>query len=124
MADDLIPAPPVELKAAGKRLWLEAVAAFDFSFAERVRLEAAAHEADEIVRLQRALARAPTLTTGSAGQKVTHPLFASLIAHRAALSRLLGELGIASAAAGEDAGLERSSAGRAMARQRWGKRGA
>ena len=119
-----IPLPPARLRAAGRKLWCDAVRDFDFTFAERVRLASAAHLEDEIHRMETALAKTKTLVPGSMGQERPNPLFAELRAHRAAQSKLLGELVIDDAIGSTDAGLARSSAGRKMAGIRWHGRGA
>ena len=81
---------------------------------EDALLVAAAHTADEIERLESALAEVDPVVTGSKGQERAHPLIAEVRAHRLALRALLGSLHLAEPE-GENAG----HAGRQLARERW-----
>jgi hypothetical protein len=85
-------------------------------------LVAACRTQDEILRLERALAKAKPIVEGSKGQARPHPLYAEVRAHRLVFKQLLAAVGLEE---GESQyGTARSSAGRRLARQRWGQRGA
>ena len=63
-----------------------------FTDAQTAVLEQACALADELARLEAALAVAPVLTTGSLGQERAHPLFAETRATRALLAQLIKQL--------------------------------
>ena len=109
---------PSHLKAAGRRFWDEVLDDFEVGPDELRLLEAACRTIDELGRLEVALRDAPTLTSGSMGQTVVHPLFGEVRAHRTTLVRLVKALGIVEAVQ-EEAGT-RSSAARKLASARWG----
>ena len=114
---------PAGLGAPGRKLWSEVTAAYDLRPDEERMLAAACRTATELDELEKALDKAPVVTEGSQGQVRPHPLFAEVRAHRLALRQLLVAVGIEEAGTG-DAGVTRSHAGRQLARQRWGQRGA
>lgn len=110
------------LGRAGRRLWRDVTGGFELRPDELVALEQACRSVDELVRLEAALASAPTLTVGSAGQTVVHPLFAAVAAHRKVVGHLLDAVGLAVV---DQPVLTPSQTGRALARARWsGSRGA
>ena len=114
-----IPTPP-GLDIAGARLWKAIRSEWRLRPDEEVLLLGACHTADELERLEAALADAPLMVEGSQGQLRANPLIAEARQHRLALRQLLGALGIAEA---ESDPATRSDAGRRLARQRWGTRG-
>jgi hypothetical protein len=81
-------------------------------------LKEAALLLDELGALQKGLDGAKTLTPGSRGQLRVNGLYGEIRGHRLALVRVMGALGLADADV--DSGLRKSSAGRALARKRWG----
>lgn len=113
------PRCPGGLNTAGRRLWRAVTHAFELRADELELLAAAARLADEIVTLEEALSAGPAMVSGSKGQTKPNGLYSEVRAHRLALARLLAQLGLA--AAEEDAGQKRSSAGRRLARQRWNR---
>ena len=113
------PRAPAKLGAAGVRLWRSVAKRYELTLSELTLLEGAAKLTDEIVRLEKALANAPTLITGSAGQEKVHPAFAELRAHRLALARLMQALDLDGAE--RDAA---SAAGRHLAHARHRGKGA
>lgn len=114
---------PVKLKAAGRTLWRSVSDSYELREDERQALEAACRTLDELRRLEEALADAPVVVKGSKGQTRTNPLFAEVRAHRLTLRQLLRSIGLVDEEGG-GAGYTRSSAGSALARQRWGQSGA
>ena len=112
------PKRPVNLRAAGRRLWDAVLPDYELDPAELRALEAACRTLDELGRLEREIRKSPTLTVGSTGQVVVHPLFGEVRAHRTVLARLLREVGLAQAE--EDLLGHSSAAGRALVRHRWG----
>lgn len=118
------PEPPKTLGPAGRALWIDIRRDWDLRPDEERMLLAACSTADELARMEEALASADPVVSGSKGQDRAHPLIAEVRAHRLALRAFLDSLGItdAQASAGDDAA-ERSHAGRQLARQRWSRRG-
>ena len=117
------PGPPADLEAAGRELWRSITATYELRADELRLLTEACRTVDELERLRAALADAEPVVAGSKGQVRPHPLIAEIRAHRLALRGLLASIGIedADAEAG-DGEAQRSAAGRALARQRWGGR--
>jgi hypothetical protein len=113
------PRAPAGLLLRGRRLWRSLVGAFQFRDDELTVLEQACRLLDEITTLEGALSAASAVVAGSRGQLRTHPLYGEVRAHRLALGRLLGQLGLAGADAA-DAGSRKSHQGRSLARLRWG----
>ena len=109
---------PMGLRAAGRRLWTTTLEAFEPTEEEAVLLEAAARQLDELRDLEKALRGAPVMVVGSRNQERVNPLFAEVRAHRLALARLLGVLGLeADESAGN--GTTRSGEARKLALLRW-----
>ena len=123
---------PDGLLAGGRQMWDDIMAAYELRFDERRILEDACHEVDLIDRLERALRKAPLQVDGSMGQPVSNPLIQEIRQHRNTLAGLLAKLKLADTGAGEDEAPQagdvvsatRSTAARAAANARWGRRGA
>ena len=111
------PRPSAGLGQSGRALWRSVVDAFELRSDELVILESAARLRDEIIILEEALAEAPVTVIGSQGQERVNPLFAEARSHRLAVQRLLASLGLNDADAD---GSAKSTAGRRLARTRWG----
>lgn len=110
-------AVPDGLGEEGTTLWVAITSEWNMDVQEVPILLAACRLADELARLEEALADAPTVVTGAQGQSRAHPLFSETRAHRLALKQLLGSLGIHE----EDSPEARSAHGRRLARARWSK---
>lgn len=118
----MTPKPPSGLirGGAGRRLWAAVTADFEpTSAGEAALLELAVRSADELGRLEAELTGATTLVAGSTGQVRPHPLFGEVRAARAALARLLLQLGVVEAGEDETADADRAYHGRALAAARW-----
>ena len=91
------PKPPKGLGAAGKGLWSEVHKAlpsrFEFDEREREILSLAAHQADDLARLEKAF-KESMMVKGSQGQPVLHPAVAEARQARWSISRLLIRLDI------------------------------
>ena len=116
------PRPPAGLQAAGRKLWRDITGSYELLPDENRMLIAACRTADELERLHEALTDAPLEVPGSKGQMRPNPLFAEVRSHRLLYRQLLTAIGIGEA--GEHPASKRSHAGRQLARQRWGIRGA
>jgi pyruvate/2-oxoglutarate dehydrogenase complex dihydrolipoamide acyltransferase (E2) component len=108
------PDPPDDLAAAGSDLWRAVMAEWTLRPDQDRLLAAACRTADEIDRMETALADADPVVTGSKGQVRPHPLIGEVRQHRLALKQLLHGLGIEDADEGDG-----STAGRKLARARW-----
>jgi len=109
--------PPAGLGPAGRKLWRDVTASYQLDPGELVLLRAAAHTADELVRVEAELAAAPVVVEGSRGQPVANRMLAEVRQHRRALERLV--LALALPARGEQVGRQRSAQAVAAARTRW-----
>lgn len=112
------PRAPVDLGAAGRRLWRDVTAEFELGPGEIATLKEACRVADELDDLRAGLMGQPLTVPGSAGQMVAHPLLAEVRRHRDILARLVDSLSLP--AGDEDAGSTpaQKRAARA-ASQRW-----
>jgi hypothetical protein len=113
---------PSGLRFAGSKLWRDVTSTYVLRVDELAVLESAARTVDTIAGIDQAMEGEPMIVKGSQGQLREHPLISEGRQQRAALARLLRQLALADVDAemglvGADA---RSSAGRALARQRWG----
>lgn len=117
------PGPPPTLGDAGRRLWADIRLEWDLRPDEERMLLAACSTADELERMEGALAEADPVVRGSKGQDRAHPLIAEVRAHRLALRAFLDAIGIADDPSSRDDAAQRSHAGRQLARQRWSRRG-
>lgn len=113
---------PRGLAATGSRLWRDVVAIYDLRTDELLLLDKAARTADDLARLEQALAGEPLTTVGSAGQLRAHPLLAELRGMRLVLGSLLRQLALPDPNAEQDAprrAAERSDLAMRAARARW-----
>jgi phage terminase small subunit len=124
MAD--APKPPTGLGNSGRALWRQIARALpaDWELDEREEalLRLASRQADDLTRLETAIAKDGAMVRGSAGQPVVNPAIVEARQARLAISRLLGSLHLPDA--DED---PRSAAGRRgqeAAKARWGQRNA
>ncbi len=113
------PRPPTNLGRAGARLWRETVAVYELRGDELLLLDKASRTADDAERLDVALAEAPLLVPGSAGQDRPNPLLGEARATRALLAALLRQLALPDPVAEQRRADARSSQARTAARARW-----
>lgn len=114
----VLPPVPDGLGEAGASLWQDVHAECELRPDEVRLLLAAARTADEVERMEAALAESDLVVVGSKGQPRPSPLIAEVRSHRLALRALLTSIGLPD----EVEGTDRSSAGRKLARQRWDRR--
>lgn len=122
-----VPRAPQRLSAAGRRLWRETVDEHELRPDELLLLEKACRTADDLDRLEEAMAVEPLTTTGSTGQVRAHPLLAEIRGMRQLLAALLRQLAVPDAEEPGAVGTVVSSTtsrARTAARARWEKRGA
>lgn len=118
---------PAGLGDAGRKFWRAILADYELRTDELRILEQAARTLDELRILEGALAGAPVMVQGSAGQMRTNPIFADARQHRALFAALCRQLALPhadEAAAPVDAAAAaaaRSAAGRALVAQRWNR---
>ena len=86
--------PPPGLGDAGTALWAEIAGKYDLRHDEARVLEAACRTADDLDRLQAALASQPVMVPGSTGQERANPLFTEIRGHRTLLAKLVAQLGL------------------------------
>ena len=115
---------PASLGDAGKKLWREVHAVFDFEDEpHKVQvLTQACRVADVVAELDEAADEAPLTVRGSQGQQVISPFIAEARVQRALLAQLLGRLGLPDNDEDDEAGelrARRSRAGRTAAKSRW-----
>src|SRR6476660_9110323 len=115
---------PASLGDAGKKLWREVHAVFDFEDEpHKVQvLTQACRVADVVAELDEAADEAPLTVKGSMGQQVISPFIAEARVQRALLAQLLGRLGLPDNDEDDEAGelrARRSRAGRTAAKSRW-----
>lgn len=112
------PRAPNGLHAAGRRLWKDLWAKYEFRPDERVLLEELCRLADDIRALRDELADAPLMVAGSKGQDVVHPLRTELHRTSTRLESLSKTLQLPDDPAANPA-LRRSHAARELANRRW-----
>lgn len=119
--------PPAGLRARGRRLWTDTVSAFDLRPDELALLLELARTVDQLDVLEAALADAPLVTEGSAGQARANPLLAEIRGHRLAAVQMYRALGLADVAEEGDDGqplpTPKQLRAQRAARARWGHRG-
>lgn len=90
--------PPSSLRRRGKALWKSVQEALpaDWVLDEREAelLTLAAHQADDLDRLEAVIKKVGVEALGSAGQPVVHPAVAEARQARLAIGRLLGQLSL------------------------------
>ena len=94
MTEQRKPVRPVDLRAAGRRLWASVVDDFDLGPDEVGALREACRTVDELDDLRQALKDQPMTVPGSTGQPVAHPLLAEVRRHRETLAKLLAALSL------------------------------
>lgn len=115
---------PNGLGNSGRALWRSLVKGlpkgWELDERERALLALAAHQADDLAKLETAIKRDGTMTVGSTGQPVLNPAITEARQARLAVSRLLGQLALPDeeAEARTEAGLR----GQKAARSRWDRR--
>lgn len=107
---------PAGLKAKGKRLWSDVTGAYELRSDELDILEDVCREADLIDKIERELASADFMVTGSQGQMVVNPLIAEARQHRATKMSLWKRLDLPDPVATEAAPANQQ---RAAAQSRW-----
>jgi len=114
------PSAPSGLAKAGRALWQQVTRRYALRIDELRILEEAARTADELATINAALVGAPAMVPGPRGRQQPNPLLAEARRHRAIYFRALAALGLGGAEDVRDGDTrERSSAGRALAKQRW-----
>ena len=88
------PRTPSGLALAGKRLWSDISGEYELRGDELRVLEMACRTADDLAKVDAAIITAPVVTTGSMGQDVVNPLFATALAHRRQLAALVKQLNL------------------------------
>jgi phage terminase small subunit len=120
------PTPPATLGRAGKKLWRDVLAAvpenIELDERERSILALAAHQADDLTRLEKAIERDGATVKGSMKQTIVNPAIAEARHARLAISRLMGCISIPDEAA-HHAGTDTSRRAQKAARARWGQAG-
>ncbi len=112
--------PPAGLGARGRRFWATVTATYEFRPDEVELLAEACKVLDRLDALTAALADAPTLSVGSKGQAVSHPLRAEVRAERLLLTKLVAMLELPGDGAGAVwDGLSASQRASRAARARW-----
>jgi hypothetical protein len=112
---------PRGLKARGSALYRDITENWEIPLDLRPVLEHACRTADDLDRLQRALADGEDWVVGSTGQAKPNPLFAEVRAHRALLAKLLQTLDLPELPdeAGQTAPSARSEKAARAAHTRW-----
>lgn len=110
---------PSGLSYKAKQLWTETVQNFTLRADEYSLLEQACREVDLIEDMNKELASAGLMVTGSMGQVVAHPFVSEVRQHRAQLTSLLRALKIPDDEHAGAHGGEVSSQARAAAQSRW-----
>ena len=117
--------PPQTLSTAGSALWKSIASAYELRPDELAVLEDACAATDMVAALTAVWmeAGAPTVTKGSMGQEVIHPLVGEIRAQRAFRDAALARLKLPDEVAGGAGADDGSSKARAAAAARW-ERGA
>jgi hypothetical protein len=112
------PTKPEGLGLVGSELWAATVRAYDLRADENTLLAELCHLADDVDRLRRELEGQPLTVVGSRGQPTINPLRLELHRTTTRLESLAKTLALPDLA--DTANRNRTLAGRALARQRWG----
>jgi phage terminase small subunit len=116
--------PPMGLGPAGKALWKsvhdDLPDGWDLDHRELELLSLAARQADDLARLEKAIEKEGTMSTGSTGQPTLHPAIPEARQARQSIGRLLGALQLPDE--DDQPATAASHRGRAAARARWGRR--
>lgn len=124
---DAKPKPPAGLSPGSRSFWTRTVADYDLNPGELVLLGEACRLVDDLAKLRRAMAKAPTVTEGSTGQVRVHPIYAAIANHSRVLAETVHRLGIPEPAADEQGQLfglpDSSTAARDLAHKRWSRTG-
>jgi len=108
---------PSGLGQAGKRLWREANASYEFAAHEAAILVQCCRAVDRLDAIEAELAAAPLTVEGSTGQPKAHPLLAEWRMQARVLESLSRALSIPLPT--EEIGRRRSPSAREAALQRW-----
>lgn len=107
---------PKGLGAAGRKLWKDTTAGYEFRVDELQVLRQACAEADLIAGLEKAFEGESYTTFGSTGQLVVHPIIPELRQHRSTLAGLLARLKLPDAETGVKPNQQRDAV-----QSRWAK---
>lgn len=113
---------PDSLGWAGTKLWNDITSEWTLRVDEQVLLLEACRLKDELERLSEEMENVPVLVPGAKGQERVHPLYTEVRSHRLAIKQILSALALGGSDASDPEA--RSAHGRALARARWGNRGA
>lgn len=112
--------PPAGLRSPGKALWRAITVDLELDARERVLLEMAARQADDVAALEAELEASGLTTVGSTGQERLNAAVTELRQARLAVARLLGMIDLP--AEGQMAARsEPERRARAAANGRWGR---
>lgn len=118
------PRPPAGLGARGRGFWRRVTGIYELGTDETELLVEACRTLDRCESLSTELAGAPSLSVGSTGQPVPHPLRAELRSERLLLTKLVSMLNLPGDAAGTVwDGLSASQRASRAARVRWDRPG-
>lgn len=112
------PTPPTKLGPAGRGLWNRITRVLELDPAEVTLLTLACRQADDVARLEKALAEGAAMVAGSTGQTRLSPLFAEIRNGRLAILRLLAGIAVPDAD-GEPGQTAQSRRARHAANVRW-----
>ncbi len=114
------PRTPANLGPAGKALWRRLTASYVFAEHELALLEVAAHQADDVAALERAIAEDGYIVAGSQGQPRLSGAVTEVRQGRLALGKLLAQLALPDED-GEAAPSPASLRARKAANARWAR---
>ena len=86
------PKPQRKLGTSGTRIWTDITREYDLDVAALIVLETAAHQADDIARLEALLESEGEIQVGSNGQPKLSSVFGELRQSRLALDKMLDQL--------------------------------
>ena len=117
MGDMTRPRPPQSLDQAGRALWRAVTGAYELAPAEVELLRQACRVADNLARIDAALADSDVVVEGYSGQPRAHPLLQASADQRRVLDGLLRSMALPMPDEAE--GRRRSPAAVAAAQARW-----